>query len=412
LAEAELTAHFAAVDEMCKKRRGSGTADPCGCGGGAPTAGGARGGSSAPGSYYQGMTGCGAPIVVSTPYGQKPAALPQQNAVRVPPPAALGYAGGGSTIALSPSQYRVLGPGGGVPAGGGGGLAMQAPPITVRISTGAAGGALPPPGGGAPAGAGGGQFPPYNGNLGSYYANLGRGGGGAGGRGGAAPGATRVPGMSAYTASYLANQAGAAVEDQIATTSASKAVANAHAQELLAEMEAARTANAELAGYEGARNTAAFAGRVAATGQRMGLDPERAREFQLSYLAYAGQYEGNKIDVGQSQRLRETIASYAVGKQGYAAEDSARLLGTLISKSKQGASDEEILGQYGQIAKVMQLAPGYTGPLLGQLSEVVGESVGEGGPFSDALDAAIWLRAESQRNPPRHRPTRGRFYAA
>ena len=75
------------------------------------------------------------------------------------------------------------------------------------------------------------------------------------------------------------------------------------------------------------------------------------------------------------------------------------MLGTIVDKAKPGASDEAILGQYARSMKAMQLAPGYTGPLLGQLSEVVAESVGPNGDFAETTDASILLRAISQRNP-------------
>jgi hypothetical protein len=165
----------------------------------------------------------------------------------------------------------------------------------------------------------------------------------------------------------------------------------------------ARTANREIAALRQLPNTAATAAMMAQEAAGAGLSADQWRDFQEGFQAYAGQYvgegEGFKIDPAQAQRLQQAVAGFGVGSRGWRGSDASRLLGTVISKAKKGASDEEILGQYSQLAQVMQLAPGYTGPLLGQLSEVVGESVGEGSEFGDALDAAVLLRGVSERNP-------------
>ena len=102
---------------------------------------------------------------------------------------------------------------------------------------------------------------------------------------------------------------------------------------------------------------------------------------------------GNRVTAEQSQTLQKEVAGFAVGSRGWSGADASRLLGTVISKSKDGTSNEEILGQYGQLAQVMQLAPGYTGPLLGQLCEVVARAWSKTGTSSDSLDAAV-LSAE------------------
>jgi hypothetical protein len=376
-ADAELAAHLASAQaKMGRAQGGSGGSGGQAVGGAA--SGGRGGGPSGP------TVGGGGPAFVGgypMPMGPyvSPAQQRAQYSVRVPSPAAIGR-----------SMSALPGPGGsgGLPAlpgpSGPGGIWL--PPESYKVMIPRQGGmkALPGPGGGKD----------YAGGLTDYYSGL------KNVKTDADDATKSVRGLGgAFGALSAANAGLGALTASLAMMGQQAAEARAHVAGMGDEVANARKRDAELASYRGEAPTAMFAAKVASEGAEAGLDPDRMRQFQLAFRGYAGQHIGNKIDAGQAERLQKQVASYAVGKKGLNSEDSARLLGTIINKSKPGASDQEILGQYGQLLEVMQLAPGYTGPLLGQLSEVVGESVGEGGPFKDALGAGILLRAEAERNP-------------
>jgi hypothetical protein len=392
-AEADLAAHQAAVEERMRRAGSRAGGGPPG-GGGGGAGGGAGGFSGRPPGGGGGGAGGGYGFVGGLPvpmqgggYGP-PANQPSPFMVRIPRPQALGAPGspalggpgGSGVITLPPSAYRVM---------GGSPLGLPGPAGAAALAV----------GGGA--GGGGGGAGPYAGGLGGYYAGLRAQQEGLGGIRTNADGATRS--VNSLGSSFLALAAGQAVVGSLRSSlealGRQAAESRAYVAGIGDEVAAARKKDAELASYRGEKPTAMFAANVAGEGAAAGLDADRMRQFQLAFRGYAGQHIGNKIDEGQAQRLQNTVASYAVGKKGLNAEDSARLLGTIINKSKPGATDADIMGQYGQLLEVMQLAPGYTGPLLGQLSEVVGESVGEGGQFKDALDAGILVRAEAERNP-------------
>ena len=182
----------------------------------------------------------------------------------------------------------------------------------------------------------------------------------------------------------------------------SQAAANKHIEAIVEEMESARSQYREIAALTGHLPTAGFVAEQARMAGAAGISEKENVRFQTAFQAYAGQYIGTKLPPDQAERLQRQVAAYSVTQglnKGSGPEDAARLLGTIVDKAKPGASDEAILGQYARSMKAMQLAPGYTGPLLGQLSEVVAESVGPNGDFAETTDASILLRAISQRNP-------------
>ena len=258
-------------------------------------------------------------------------------------------------IRTLPDGTQIFGPGGGGLAAGGGAAGSGGIPITPRVAPGQPG---------APGGSGG------------------------------AAGGNAMPAALAGTAVALGGlQAGVEAGAQ------SQGEANQHIGEITAEMERTRASQREIAALRGEAPTGAFAAQMAREAAGAGISPDQYQQFQTGVQAYAGQFRGTKFDPAQFDRLQQKVASYAVGSKGLAPSDSARLLGTLMDKAKPGASDEEIMSQYAKSMSVMQLAPGYTGPLLGQLSEVAGEAVGPNGDFSNVTDASILLRGVAQRNP-------------
>ena len=181
---------------------------------------------------------------------------------------------------------------------------------------------------------------------------------------------------------------------------------------MVSEMEAARKESKELAALLGKKATAGFTAAQAGEAASVGLDVSDYTEFQKSFQAYTGQYVGKegatpeeleenhqKLSAEQAARLQKKVATYAMGARGLGADDSARLLGTIVAKSQAGTSDDEIMSQYAKLMKVMELAPGKTSPMLSQLAELGMESAGEGGDFKDLLQSGYLLRTMAQRNP-------------
>jgi hypothetical protein len=198
-----------------------------------------------------------------------------------------------------------------------------------------------------------------------------------------------------------AGAAGAAMnvaKQVIQAIAQSSADARIHVHGMTEEMERARTALREIAALTGQKATASFTARQAREAAAVGISPEQYAGFQTAFQAYAGQYIGDKLPADQAGELQKVTAGYQAS-QGLDQAEGAQLMGTLVGKSKKGATTDELLGQYGQVMKVMQLAPGYTGPLLGQVREVIQENVGEGGDFKDSLEAAKLVRVMSERNP-------------
>ncbi len=322
-----------------------------------------------------------------------------------PPPSPVSVAGG------LPGMIAM----GALPGPSGGALATGGHPLGTWYGQGGggAGAALPPPAMGALPAPGGGAIVGRSGpweviGPGGYGGSS---GGGIIGSSGAIPINPRpvppgppaprpdvtnaAPGLAVMAAGL-----GVASEYQRGILS-SEREATLYSQQMGSEAAAARTENRELAALRNMPNTAATAAQFAREASSAGISADQWRDFQTGFQAYGGQYvgEGKKFSSEQANHLQKIVAGYAVGKKGWSGADASRLLATVMSRSKAGASNEEILGQYGQLAETMQLAPGYTGPLLGQLSEVVGESVGEGGEFNDPLGAAVLLRGISERNP-------------
>ena len=192
----------------------------------------------------------------------------------------------------------------------------------------------------------------------------------------------------------------------------STVAARTRIKEMVTEMESARTEAKELAALLGKKPTAGFTAQQAGEAASVGLDVSQYSEFQKSFQAYTGQYVGTeeatpeeleanhqKLSGDQAARLQKEVASYAMGARGLAADDSARLLGTIVAKAKAGASDDEIMDQYAKLMKVMELAPGKTSPMLSQLAELGMESAGEGGDIKDLMQSGYLLRVMAQRNP-------------
>ena len=190
--------------------------------------------------------------------------------------------------------------------------------------------------------------------------------------------------------------------------------ARGYIQQLVTEMEAARTAARELAALRGQSATGGFTAQLAREAAAAGVDVEQYHQFSTAYEAYTGQYtstskeeetpaqlaaKGQKINKGQALQLQKQVAGYAMGARGLSAEDSAQLLGLIISKSKAGASNEDIMSDYAKLMKVAELAPGRTSPMLSQITEIGMENVGPQGDMKNVLQAGYLTRIMAQRNP-------------
>ena len=355
IAETAAAAAGAAQSSAQAQARAYKAAAQSAAGGGAATA--AASGGGAPARVPLMIPGVGS-VPVSLPGPARQAAIPfapARPAIALPGPGGAAANAPGALIRTLPNGTQIFGPGGGGLAAGGGAAGSGGIPITPRVAPGQPG---------APGGSGG------------------------------AAGGNAMPAALAGTAVALGGlRAGVEAGAQ------SQGEANQHIGEITAEMERTRASQREIAALRGEAPTGAFAAQMAREAAGAGISPDQYQQFQTGVQAYAGQFRGTKFDPAQFDRLQQKVASYAVGSKGLAPSDSARLLGTLMDKAKPGASDEEIMSQYAKSMSVMQLAPGYTGPLLGQLSEVAGEAVGPNGDFSNVTDASILLRGVAQRNP-------------
>ena len=153
--------------------------------------------------------------------------------------------------------------------------------------------------------------------------------------------------------------------------------------DMVSEMDAARTESKELTALLGKSPTAGFTSAQAQRAATAGLDTAKYSEFQTSFQAYTGQYVGaeeaspeeleknhQKLSGERARRLQSKVASYAIDARGLSADDSACLLDTIVAKSAPGSSDDEIAAQYVKLMKVMELAPGRTSPMISQLAEL------------------------------------------
>jgi hypothetical protein len=182
----------------------------------------------------------------------------------------------------------------------------------------------------------------------------------------------------------------------------SAADAKARIQAMNAEAAAARHSDREIAALTGNKATVAFSATQAGEAAQAGVSPAEYRAAQLAFQAQAGQYIGEgehaKISGADSKDLLQRVASFSAA-QGIDASDPARLMGAIISKGQKGESNASRLATFGKAFKALQLAPGETSPLVGQLTELIQEEVGQGGSFKNVLEAVPLIRSMAERNP-------------
>lgn len=182
--------------------------------------------------------------------------------------------------------------------------------------------------------------------------------------------------------------------------SAADAKARIHA--MSQEAAAARHADREIAALTGNKATVGFSAAQAGEAAQAGVSPEDYRGAQLAFQAQAGQYIGDgelsKISQDDSKDLLQRVTSFSAS-QGIDAADPARLMGAIISKGKKGDTNDDRLATFAKAFRALQLAPGETSPLVGQLTELIQEEVGEGGTFNNVLEAVPLIRSMAERNP-------------
>jgi hypothetical protein len=218
--------------------------------------------------------------------------------------------------------------------------------------------------------------------------------------------------MKLQVAGQVFSQIGSWAREAMQAVARSVEEARGHIKGMVDEMERARTESKELAALRGEKATAGFTAQLAREAAGAGLDTGKYNEFQLGFQAYTGQYVGKseatkkelaaggqKMNKEQAEQLQQRVASYSVGARGLSADDSAKLLGTVVAKSQAGASNDQIMSEYAKLMKIMELAPGKTSPLIGQLAEVGMESVGPEGDFTNLQQAGYLTRVMAQRNP-------------
>ena len=136
----------------------------------------------------------------------------------------------------------------------------------------------------------------------------------------------------------------------------SQADANKHIAGIVDEMERARTSYAEVAALRSKESTAGFVAGMARSAGAAGISEQENVQFRTAYEAYAGQFTGNKLSPEQADRLQQKVAAYSVGAR-HSRPRTARLLGTIVNKSKGGATDNDILDEYARSMQVMSLRP-------------------------------------------------------
>jgi hypothetical protein len=231
---------------------------------------------------------------------------------------------------------------------------------------------------------------------------------------GSAQAAGGVQGIAkAYVALRVASEFGNALNAVMQASAKSTEEARSHMVGLVQQMEQARTAAKEIAQLEGKSPTAMYTAQQARDAANVGADVGDYQQGKLAFQAFAGQYLGKenatdderaqeakegRISFEESQELQRLVATNT-GAQGLKQDQSARLAGTIISKRKPGATAQDMALQHRRLTEALKLAPGYTGPLMDQLNEVVQEAVGEGGDFREVEDAAVMMRVVAERGP-------------
>lgn len=202
--------------------------------------------------------------------------------------------------------------------------------------------------------------------------------------------------------SQVAGSALSLVKTSFDSINRSVQAATSHLRDLIQKGEEARKLDREIAALTGNAPTILYSAQQAREAAQAGVSPDDYRRGQLAFQAQAGQFIGegefSKISQEDAANLMQRVASFSAS-QGIDVADPARLMGTLIGKAPAGTSNADLMGTFGKLFKAIQLAPGETSPLVGQLAELVQEEVGNGGTFQDVLDAAPLIRAMAERNP-------------
>lgn len=217
----------------------------------------------------------------------------------------------------------------------------------------------------------------------------------------------------AYTAIRIASEVAQVANAVWQTMGRSASEVRDYIHGIVQEMESARQKAQEIASLEGKKATAGYTSNQAREAAAAGSSPEDYQAGKLAFQAYAGQYVGkegatdaeraddeknNKISFEDAQKLQKDVATNAQS-QGINQAQAQELSAAVISKRKKGSTVKSMEAQYARLMKVMKLAPGYTGPAISQLKEVIAEDVGEEGDFKVAEDAAVLTRVVGERNP-------------
>jgi hypothetical protein len=192
------------------------------------------------------------------------------------------------------------------------------------------------------------------------------------------------------------------VKQGIDAIAQSSAEAKARIAAMNAEAAAARFSDREIAALTGNKATVAFSAGQAGEAAQAGVAPAEYRKAQLSFQAQAGQYIGDekssKLSGDDAKDLMQRVVSFSAS-QGIDAADPARLMGAIISKGGKDDTNSSRLTTFAKAFKALQLAPGETSPLVGQLTELIQEEVGEGASFNNVLEAVPLIRSMAERNP-------------
>jgi hypothetical protein len=201
----------------------------------------------------------------------------------------------------------------------------------------------------------------------------------------------------AYTAAGLvARSTFAAVEQSIRESTQ-------HLQELVRIGEEARNKDREVAALTGNAPTVLFSAKQAGEAAQAGVSPEDWRQGQLAFQAQAGALIGDdpklhKISQDRATDLQQRVASFSAS-QGIPIEEPMRLMGAILAKAPENATNADLMTSFGKVFKGLQMAPGKTGPLVGQITKVIQEEVSDGGDIKSVEEAVPLIRAMAERDP-------------
>lgn len=133
------------------------------------------------------------------------------------------------------------------------------------------------------------------------------------------------------------------------------------------------------------------------TAKRLGIDPNRFVDFQQKMNEEAFGTVGEKFSQKQYDEITEKAAKFAQSRN-LEGTDVTGLIGNLMRNSKDGATSDDVIDQFGKIFNVLENAPGATARLMPELTQAMAGGM-------EATKAAKYTAIMAQRGRPRESGT-------